>query len=93
MLEQEYLGCGNFLQGCISAVWQEIQQQYYFWIGSRQLGGRWAVALIMNSWDVAWDQWEHRNTVLYKEFYEELRGEELTLNIELTWEFKIGPLD
>ncbi len=47
-------------------------------------------ALIKKLWDVAWDQWEHRNVVLQEDLDEELQGEDSTINMELTREFKIG---
>ncbi len=74
-------------------VWSKIQQWYYSWIGYRQSGWRWAAALIKKMWDGAWEQWEHRNMVLHDELDKELWGKDLTLNIKLMWEFKIGPMD
>ncbi len=40
-----------------------------------------------------WDQWKHRNMVLHNELDEEPQEGELTLNMELTREHRIRPLD
>ena len=54
------------LEGCISEQWARVQSDYLAWIGSRKSERRWAVALIKKLWEVAWDQWEHRNAAIYE---------------------------
>jgi hypothetical protein len=51
--------------GNISVLWQEIQAQYCREIGKQNPGPRWTNALIPKIWQVAWDQWEHRNGILH----------------------------
>jgi hypothetical protein len=55
----------KFMFGNISVLWQEIQAQYFRERGKQNLGMRWISALIQNIWQVAWDQWEHRNAILH----------------------------
>jgi hypothetical protein len=55
----------RFMFGNISVMWQEIQAQYFREIGKQNSGMRWTSALIQNSWQVAWDQWEYRNAILH----------------------------
>ncbi len=54
------------------------------------MGWRWAEALIKKLWEVSWDQWEHRNVVLHEEEDEEYQEKELTLNMEMERECRIG---
>jgi hypothetical protein len=62
---QDGIGWRAFLEGCFALDWVGVQQQYFNWQKSRRTGRRWAVALVRKLWDVAWDQWEHRNGVLH----------------------------
>jgi hypothetical protein len=52
--------------GNISILWQEIQAQYFREIGKQNSGLRWTSTPIQNIWQVACDQWEHRNEILHK---------------------------
>ncbi len=54
---------------------------------------RWAAGLIKKVLEVVWDQWNHRNAVMQKELDKEQREEGQTLNMEIAWEFRIGPSD
>jgi hypothetical protein len=49
--------------GRISIEWKSVQQQYYDWLGKRNTGRKWAVALIQKVFEVSWDMWDHRNDV------------------------------
>jgi hypothetical protein len=55
------------LNGQVSLHWKEIQHQYYIFLGKRTTGERWVWLLIQKIWDVAWDQWDHRNEVVHKQ--------------------------
>ena len=37
----------------------------FLWMGIRKSGDCWVVALIHKLWDIAWDLWDHCNTVLH----------------------------
>jgi hypothetical protein len=60
---QDELGWYNFLMGRISIEWKAVQQRYYDWLGKRNTGRKWAVALIQKIFEVSWDMWDHRNEV------------------------------
>ena len=62
---QDAIGWNRFLEGCIALEWQSTQDRYYKWLESRRTGFRWASALIVKLLDVAWDQWEHRNSYVH----------------------------
>jgi hypothetical protein len=61
--DQDNIGWGIMLEGCISKHWREVQEEYYVWLDRRNTGRRWAELLIVKLIDVAWDMWEHRNHV------------------------------
>jgi hypothetical protein len=63
---QASIGWQPFLEGCLSPLWQSVQHSYYEWMGSRKSGRRWVSALIRKLWEVAWDQWEHRNGAVHR---------------------------
>lgn len=60
---QDAIGWYNFLMGRISIEWKAVQQRYYDWLGKRNTGRKWAVALIQKIFEVSWDMWDHRNDV------------------------------
>jgi hypothetical protein len=64
--EHNYIGWEALLNGQVSTVWKEIQHQYYLFLVKRNSGERWVRLLIQNLWDVACNQWEHRNEVVHK---------------------------
>jgi hypothetical protein len=41
--------------GRISLHWRDVQQHYYELLGSRNMGKKWATALIQKVWEVSWD--------------------------------------
>ena len=66
MIAQDRIGWHHFLEGSLSPLWQQVQHDYLLFIGSRRSSLRWVSALICKLWDVAWDQWEHRNGILHE---------------------------
>jgi len=63
--EQETIGHQNLIFGLLSKRWAQLQQLEYDRKNSRRSGKRWAAALVQKLWDVAWDQWNQRNSVLH----------------------------
>ncbi len=64
--EQTKLGWPKFLEGCISKKWRRMMDHYYIRRGSMRSGKLWAIKLVHKLWDVAMDQWKHRNSVLHE---------------------------
>ena len=62
---QTQAGWRHFFEGTPVIGWAEIQQQHLEWLGRRQTGKRWLIALIQKMWDIAWDLWEQRNKILH----------------------------
>jgi hypothetical protein len=67
---QDDIGWDKFMFGNISVLWQEIQAQYFREIGKQNSGLQWTSVLIQKIWQVARDQWEHKNAILHN--YENL---------------------
>ena len=65
MHEQSEIGWSNFLEGRLSSHWRYVMDQHYRRIGSKKNGKRWTTMLIQKVWEIAWDQWEHRNGILH----------------------------
>jgi hypothetical protein len=63
---QNDLGWHSILEGWLALEWDIVQQEYYTSIRSRRTGFRWLVLLIRKLWQIAWDLWTHRNTILHK---------------------------
>jgi hypothetical protein len=55
---QDDIAWEKFMFGNISALWQEIQAQYFREIGKQNSGLWWTSALIQKIWKVAWDTWD-----------------------------------
>jgi hypothetical protein len=58
---QMAIGWDYFIEGFIPTKWIDTQQQHYLSLNRLESGKRWATALIIKSWNIAWDLWEHRN--------------------------------
>jgi hypothetical protein len=61
--DQEQIGWGLMLEGCLSQHWKAVQDEYYVWLDRRNTGRRWAELVIAKLIDVAWDMWEQRNQI------------------------------
>ena len=85
---QDNAGWRCVLEGIPVTGWSEVQQRYYEWIGSRKTGERWLTAFIQKLWDVAWDLWEHRNSVAH---HKEISQHFQQLQRAIAEEFELGP--
>jgi len=83
--EQQQIGWDRFFEGWWSEKWASIQQQYYNLGKSTRTGRRWATAIVMKLWNIAWDLWEHRNGILHEK--ENLITQSMTvqLNARVSW--------
>jgi hypothetical protein len=63
--QQNAIGWKSFLEGWTGSEWEATQQAHYNLIRSRKSGKRWVISLIKKMWEVAWDLWEHRNSILH----------------------------
>ena len=63
--EQDLMGWDAFLDGSISQSWRYAQEYYLEFTKSPKTSKRWVSSLIQKVFEVAWDQWEHRNGILH----------------------------
>jgi len=63
--KQTLAGWQSFLEGRIVLEWEAVQSRYYAWLGNRRTGKRWVSMLIRKVWEIAWDQWDHRNDFVH----------------------------
>ena len=45
----------------IPIQWVDAQSHHYLFLNRLESGKRWATALILKFWNIAWDLWQHRN--------------------------------
>ena len=74
------------VEGCVTTTWQEVQAQHLAHIGSRQNPRRWVERWIQHLWEVAWDQWDHRNDAVHTGEAAQHRSVELNETIRQEWE-------
>ena len=88
--QQKSIGWRLFLDGCLVYEWSKLQQIYLEWIGSKKTGVNWVKGLIRELWDLQWDAWQHRNSVLHNTPLAELMEGRLSLDRSLRSEWSVG---
>ncbi len=53
------------IEGWLSIEWEILQQSYLDNIQTNCTGKRWMSELIKQLWAIAWDLWEHHNSILH----------------------------
>jgi hypothetical protein len=64
-VEQSVAGWRHMFEGRPHKIWKEIQTRHYATAGIRYSSPRWVTALITKMLEIAWDLWEHRNSILH----------------------------
>ena len=62
---QKMIGWKQMMGGCVSLEWAKAQDIYFKWMGMRRTGKRWVVSLIKKLWEISWELWDDRNSVLH----------------------------
>jgi hypothetical protein len=62
---QYELGWDYVLEGWLAMEWEIAQQEYYMAIWSRRSGFQSLIQLICKLWLIAWELWEHMNSILH----------------------------
>ena len=62
---QKMIGWKQMMGGCVSLEWAKAQDIYFKWMGMRKTGKRWVVSLIKKLWEISWELWDDRNSVLH----------------------------
>ncbi len=89
---QECIGWQAFLEGCISTLWREVQDQHKNWLGMQCTGQQWAIVLIKSVLGSV-GLMGNRNKVLHEEGRVESLLNILQIYCEICWEFLTGLLD
>ena len=63
MDEQASIGWSSALEGRWSTKWIDVQERHFAFIHVKRSGKRWLTEVIKQLWNVAWDLWDHRNSV------------------------------
>ena len=87
---QKSIGWRLFIDGCFSYEWAKVQQEYLDWMGSRKSGKKWVANLICQLWDLQWNTWMHRNSVLHNTPIVELMSGTACLDQALRHEWRLG---
>ena len=64
LLTQSHIGWTGFLEGFLSPLWAEQQEQYFRSLDNWRSGCRWAVELSKQLWKLVFSMWEHQNDTL-----------------------------
>ena len=67
-----------------------IRDRFYAWTKSRRSSKRWAASLVRKLWQVAWDQWNHRNEIVHKSQEQEVASVEEKLDRAIRQEKRRG---
>ena len=90
ILAQQQLGWYAFLMGCIAKPIVSLQNSYYITTHSKKKGTTWATKLIIKCWNVVFQLWTHRNSVLHEtQALVSLSGLS-SLRLAITAEFTLG---
>jgi hypothetical protein len=60
---QTAIGWNNFIKGQMSDCWAPLQQQFYMSLGKKTTGRSWAVSLLVQLWQLSWNQWDNCNHI------------------------------
>ena len=58
---QADIGWDYVIEGFLPTQWIDAQSNHYLSLNRLESGKRWATALILKFWNIAWDLWQHRN--------------------------------
>jgi len=85
---QLVLGTKHVLDGFISPSWAATQKVYYESLGRRTTGTQWSSQVTRRIWQIAWDMWIHRRTVLESTEAHTLPALHLALNLAVDAAFQ-----
>lgn len=78
--DQHSIGARKLFDGWFHNNWEHLQSLYYQAIKSQKTGKRWTITIITKLWDVAWDLWDHRNSVFHQKITTSSLIDAATLN-------------
>jgi hypothetical protein len=63
--EQDRIGWRSFLDGFQSTAWHECQELYFNHIRLRRSSIKWKSQVTRRIWQIDWNMWTHRNSILH----------------------------
>ncbi len=91
LANQTAIGWNNFIMGRMSSCWAPLQHQYYQSLGKKTTGRSWAASLLVQLWQLSWNQWNHRNEIDKNTLHPEKQARLEILNNLIREEYDIGP--
>ncbi len=77
--------------GRLSDCWAPLQQQFYMSLGKKTTGRSWAVSMIVQLWQLSWNQWDNRNDIDKNTLHPEKQARLEILNDRIRVEYELGP--
>ena len=93
LADQDKLGWKNLMECLPVKKWKLIQNRYFHKIKSKKSIKKWMSQLLKEIHNLAWSQWDHRNTVLHKTEQPRVIKSIQILNNEIRKEYYKGPAD
>jgi hypothetical protein len=92
LTSQTTIGWNNLVMGGLSDCWAPLQQKYFISLGKRTTGHSWASSLIVQLWQLSWNQWSHRNDVDKNTLHPEKKAHlEILNDCCIRTKYKLGP--
>ena len=85
---QLQIGTSQVLNGLVSPAWSQAQQAYMISLGRRTTGIQWMSRIIRRIWQIAWDLWIHRRSVLESTDAAILPAIHISLNMDIDFAFQ-----
>ena len=63
--KQSWIGERSFIEECLHADWEKIQEDYIIQMQSRCSPRQWTKELVMKNWMISWDMWDHCNGIVH----------------------------
>ena len=64
---QNSIGWSPFIRGFVNIEWKEVQRRYLQQLNSQKSHRRWLKMLIIKLWQISWDMWRFRNSILHSQ--------------------------
>jgi hypothetical protein len=90
-MSQTTIGWSNLIVGRLSDCWATLQQKYFISLGKCTTGRSWAVSLIVQLWQLSWNQWNHRNNIDKNTLHPKKKAPLDILNDRICVEYELGP--
>jgi hypothetical protein len=88
---QTAIGWNNLIIRRMLDCWVPLQHQYFISLGKKTAGRSWAVSLVVQLWQLSWNQWDNCNDINKNTLHPEKQVRLEILNNHIRAEYKLGP--